>query len=267
MTALDIADRDPPPHALLRLLRTAIDADSFVVAAEPIVELSSGEPSKHGLMLRLPSGDGQFIASSNVESIAERFGLTTQLDDLLIGHAVRLAARGPAVALHVHAASLADPDLARRTEQAVVDGQIDPALVTFELAEQALAASTAAASAFVVRMHELGCSVTADHFGLGSAGFGHLKRIPIGCLKIDASFITDLRSTPSDEQFVRAFVQLAEGLGIGSAADGVRDGATQDILADAGVGHGQGPHFGAPEAVGPGGLAALVALHRASGAP
>jgi len=38
---------------MLRLLRTAIDEDSFVVCAEPIVDPASGTPSKYALSLRL----------------------------------------------------------------------------------------------------------------------------------------------------------------------------------------------------------------------
>ena len=73
--------------------------------------------------------------------------------------------------------------------------------------------------------------------------------LPLDCLKIDACFIEDLQWTPSDEQFVRAFVQLAQGLGLTAAADGVVDDATSAVLEDAGVEEAQGPLFGDSVAV------------------
>lgn len=236
----------PLQRELLELLRAAADRDLFVVFAEPIAGLADGELRKHELTLRLPAADGELIPPAVFHPVAERFGLMSELDDLLIRRAVALASHGHAVAVDVHAASLGDPGLARRTAEALADGRGDPALLTFELSEGALITSGPAASAFAQRMHELGVAITGDHFGTGSAGFGHLKRLPLDALKIDASFVTELQSTRSDEQFVRAFVHLARGLRIGTAADGVVDEATRRLLREAGVDEGQGARFGPP---------------------
>lgn len=241
---------DPNPemlqHELLGLLRDAIENDGFAVHAQPIVDLVSGEPRAHELTLHLAARDGRVISSATFAPIAERFGLTTELDDLLIRHAVELAGEGHAVTVDVHSASLADPDHGRRAEQALVDGQADPGLLTFELSEDGLTSNVPAASAFVHRVHDAGCNITVDHFGAGTHGFGYLKRLPLDCLKIDATFVEELQSTPSDEQFVRAFVHLARGLQMTTGADGVLDAATRSLLEDAEVDQGQGALFGAP---------------------
>ncbi len=241
--------REPVQRELLGLLRAAADRDLFVVFAEPVAGLADSEPRKHELTLRLPAGDGRLISPAAFHPVAGRFGLMPELDDLLIRRAVALAGHGHAVAVDVHGASLGDPDFARRTEEAMADGHADPALLTFELSEEALISNGPVASAFAQRMHELGVAITGDHFGTCSAGFGHLKRLPLDALKIDASFVTELRSTPSDEQFVRAFVHLARGLRVATAADGVVDEATRLLLADAGVDEGQGTRFGPPAAL------------------
>lgn len=244
-----------PHHELLALLRAAIDGDGFVVHGEPIVELATGNAIKHELTLHLPARDGSLIPSSGFHPVAERFGLMAELDDLVIRRAAALAAAGDAVAVDVHAGSISDPDLARRTEQALVDARAAPALITFELSERSLTANAPAATAFVQRMHALGCSITGDEFGTGSAGFGYLKRLPLDCLKIDACFIEGMQSTPSDEQFVRAFVHLTGGLALTPAADGVLDDRTRAILQDAGIEEAQGRFFGGPAALVDGRLA------------
>jgi len=236
--------RDHPHHELLALLRAAIDGDGFVLCAQPVVDLATGEVVKHEftLLLRGPAGD--LIPSSRFLPVAERFGLTGEVDDVLVRSAAGAAGDGDAVALDVQAGSVADPDLARRTEQALAQAGAAPGLITFELSEECLTANVPAASAFLVRMHELGCAVTGDQFGTGSAGFGYLEQLPLDCLKIEACFIEDLQWTPSDEQFVRAFVQLAHGLQLTAAADGVVDDATRTVLEEAGVEEAQGPLFG-----------------------
>lgn len=238
-----------PHHELLALLRGAIDGDGFAVYGEAVVELATGDPIKHELRLRLPAPDGSLIPLSGFYPVAERFGLMAELDELVIRRAAALAAEGHAVAVDVHPGSVSDPDLARRTEQALADATAAPELITFELCEESLTSSVVGASAFAQRMHALGCRITADEFGTGSAGFGYLKRLPLDCLKIDACFIEGMQSTPSDEQFVRAFVHLARGLGLTTAADGVLDDQTRAILQDAGIDEAQGTFFGGPVAL------------------
>jgi EAL domain-containing protein (putative c-di-GMP-specific phosphodiesterase class I) len=257
------ADRGQRPrHELLALLRDALDGDGFVVCAQPIVDLATGRSLKHELSLFLPGGDGRLIEPSYFHPVAERFGLTTQLDDVLIRRGGALARDGDAVALDINAATVPDPDpdLGRRTEQVLAEAGASPGLITLELPEESLTRNAPAALAFAERMHALGCSITADGFGAISVGFGHLKRLPLDCLKIDPRFVEDLEFTPSDEQFVQAFVQLAREFGITAAADGVGDAATRDIVRGAGVQQGQGALFGEPTPLPAGGIAALSAL-------
>lgn len=240
---------DRPHHELLALLRDAINGDWYVLYAQPVVDLATGDVVKHEVTLLLRAPGCDLIPSSELLPVANRFGLTGELDDVLIRSAAAEAHDGHAVALDVQAASVSDPDLARRTELALAQAGADPGLITFELSEECLTANVPAASAFLARMHDLGCHITGDQFGTGSAGFGYLKQLPLDCLKIDACFVEDLQWTPSDEQFVRAFVQLAQGLGLTAAADGVVDDATSAVLEDAGVEQAQGPLFGDSVAV------------------
>jgi EAL domain-containing protein (putative c-di-GMP-specific phosphodiesterase class I) len=242
-------------HDQLALLRNALDADGLVVCGQPIVDLATGDTVAHELTLRLPARDGNLISSDGLHSLAERFGLVAELDDLLIRRAAGLAAGGDAVALDIHAGSIADPGLACRTEQALADAGALPGLMTFELSERGLTTNAPAASAFIHRMHQLGCRITADAFGLGSAGFNYLKRLRLDHLKIDTYFVEGLQTAPSDDQFVRAFVHLAQGLRIRTAADGVVDATTRGVLADAGIDQAQGPLFGGSAPLPAGGLA------------
>lgn len=250
-------------HELLNLLRDAIDANRLVPRAQPVVDLATGDPVKHELTLLLPAYDGCLISASEFHPVAERYGLLGELDDLLIRSAARLAAEGDAVALDIHAGSVADPDLARRTEQALEHAGASPDLMTFELSEAGLTTNLPAASAFVHRMHDLGCRITADEFGTGSSGFAYLKQLPLDCVKLDACFVERLESTPTDAQFVFAFVQLAEGLGLTTAADGVLDEASAAILAGAGVDQAQGTLFGGPVALTEGRIARLCDVRSA----
>lgn len=98
--------------------------------------VATGDPIKHELTLRLSAHDEILIPSSGFHPVAERYGLMAELDDLLIRCAAALAAVGHAVAVDIHAGSVSDPDLARRTEHALADAKAAPELITFELSER-----------------------------------------------------------------------------------------------------------------------------------
>jgi EAL domain-containing protein (putative c-di-GMP-specific phosphodiesterase class I) len=179
-------------------------------------------------------------------------GLSTEIDDLTLSRALRLARHGEAIAIAVSAESLADPDLARRFEQTIIEAHVDAALLTFELPKLGLIATEAGASALVSRLHGLGCAITVDHFSLGEADPGFLKHHPVDCIKIDAGCIEGLTPESTDVQLLRAVVDLARGLGMRTAADGVGDATVLELLRDLGLDQVQGSLFAADQSAPPG---------------
>lgn len=239
-----------PAQPVLELVRRALDEDTFVTQFEPMVDLATGRILGHELSLRLPTPEGCPTPWTTVLTVAERFGLSTEVDDRLVRRATEVASEGAPVALDVSTASLSDPDLSRRVDRLVLDAQIDPARLTFEIREEGVRSSPVAASSFIHRMRALGCNITIDHVGADVTDLGFLKRLPVNALKVDSGSVGGLASGASDEHVVVAVVQLAHGLGMTAGAQGVSDRETQRLLEDLGVDHAQGVVFGAPAALG-----------------
>ena len=95
-------------------------------------------------------------------------------------------------------------------------------------------------------LSELGCEIALDDFGIGYGGFAYLKRLPVTVLKIDIEFVRDLIENPQNQHVVKAIVNLAQGFGRQTVAEGVEDPAALDLLEQYGVDYAQGYAIGRP---------------------
>ena len=74
----------------------------------------------------------------------------------------------------------------------------------------------------------------------------HLRRFPLGVLKIDGSFVAGLGKDQDDLEVVRAVLGLGEGLGLTTIAEGVETAEQSRILVELGCRYAQGYLYGRP---------------------
>lgn len=229
-------------------IRDALDTDGFVLFAQPIVDVQTGEVVQHELLVRMRDPDDRdaIIPPGRFLPVAEELGLAPAIDRWVLLHGLRLAATGMPVQINLSARSLDDPTLPHLLEQLLQETDADPARVTFEITETALLNSAINAGRFAVLIHELGCRLALDDFGTGYGGFTYLKQLPIDELKIDIEFVRDATTNPASRHVIDAVVSLARAFGLHTVGEGVEDQATLDVLKDLNVDYAQGFFLGRP---------------------
>jgi EAL domain-containing protein (putative c-di-GMP-specific phosphodiesterase class I) len=95
------------------------------------------------------------------------------------------------------------------------------------------------------KISECGIRIAVDDFGAGYSSLSYLKRLPVGSLKIDRSFVDGIPTDSDDAAIVRAIVSLGYALGLELCAEGVETPAQRQELIDLGCHLGQG-YFWAP---------------------
>jgi len=251
----DIAERKAKERHLERHVETlrwigrmqeAFEQERFVLYAQPIIDVCSGEVAQRELLLRMRDPSGEIIAPTDFLPVAEQYGLIGDIDRWVIERASEIAAVSGAVELNLSARSMGDRTILDYIEQCMRRTGANPRDLVFEITETALVADEAAAAAFADRLHALGCKLALDDFGTGYGGLSYLKRFPVDYLKIDVEFVRDLPTNPASRYVVEAVATLARAFDLKMIAEGVEDAETLDVLRELGVEYAQGFHIARP---------------------
>jgi PAS domain S-box-containing protein len=228
-------------------IRDAIDDDRLVLYSQPITALSPSAHPSEELLIRMIGPKGEVIPPASFIPVAEQYGLIGEIDQWVIKQAASLAAAGGRVfQTNLSAVSIGNLDLVSRIERELSDAGTDPANMVFELTETALMKDVEAGEEFARRIAQIGCSIALDDFGTGYGSFTYLQKLHIKFIKMDMSFVADLPNNPTNQHLVKAIVNIAQGLGQQTVAEGVEDSETLELLREYGVDLAQGFYVGRP---------------------
>ena len=236
-------------------IREAIEAGRFQLFAQEIRSLKPPKASERRtveLLLRMTDSTGRVLRPGTFIPAAERYDLMGSLDRWVIENA--LIERGEALAtiedlaisINLSANSLNDPLFWPFLKTTLEASQLPPDQVSFEITETALIDNIDAARNFMTSVRQAGHKLVLDDFGTGLSSFTYLKQFPIDGLKIDGSFICNIKDNPVDRVIVEAINEICHKLGIKTVAEFVEDAETLEIVRNIGIDQAQGYVIGRP---------------------
>ena len=95
-------------------------------------------------------------------------------------------------------------------------------------------------------LREEGIQVAIDDFGTGYSSLSYLQHFPVNTLKIDRSFVRDIRERRVDASIIDAIVAMARGLRMSLIAEGVETRNQLSYLREQGCREIQGYIFSEP---------------------
>ena len=96
------------------------------------------------------------------------------------------------------------------------------------------------------QLKEIGIKIVIDDFGTGYSALGYLKDFPINLLKIDKSFISELKIDNDSNAITNTIITLAHNLNLDVIAEGVETSEQAEFLASKNCHLMQGIYFDAP---------------------
>ena len=128
---------------------------------------------------------------------------------------------GLSVAVNLSARQFRKGDLPQIVKDILKETGLDPKLLELELTESMVMDDPVGAERTMHILKDLGVGLSLDDFGTGYSSLNYLRRFPVGCLKIDRSFIRDVATDPSGASVVTSVIDIAHNLGLTAVAEGV----------------------------------------------
>ena len=238
---------------LERQLPQALAEGQFVLHYQPKVRLSDYRVTGFEALLRWQHPEYGLVTPGDFVPLAEQSGLIVPLGQWVLRAACQqLAAwrsrglEGFSVAVNVSPHQLRDSDLVKRVGGLITEFGLQPGDLEIEITESCLVEPVDQAVAVLETLQRLGVVVGLDDFGSGFSSLSQIRNLPIHTLKIDRSFVNDVRSSNEAGVIVTSIITLAHNLGMRVVAEGVELKAQMVFLKTANCDEVQGYYLSRP---------------------
>ena len=209
-------------------LRDALEHEQFVLHYQPVVAIPTRRVVGLEALLRWQDPESGLVAPGKFIPVLEETGLISRVGHWVVRQAmidcIQWRAQGlepPRVAVNVSAVQLHSPRFVNMIERAVRGFRRSGGLLSLEITESVLMRDMRETVDKLEAVRRLGVDIAVDDFGTGYSSLGYLARLPVGTLKIDRSFVSDLASSPESMTMVSTIISLARSLGLKTIAEGV----------------------------------------------
>lgn len=233
-------------------LRHALENGELRLHFQPIIDVRSGRVSSAEALVRWMRPQQGLVPPIEFIPIAEETGLIVPIGDWVLREACRHARAWQAVglghipvAVNLSARQFRVPSLDDAVAQALQDSGCPASLLQLEITESLIMEQVDQALSTMHRLTALGVQLTIDDFGTGYSSLSKLKQFPFSKLKIDRSFVQEIRAD-ADNVLVDAIISLARNLGLRTVAEGVETAEQAAYLAARGCDAYQGFLFSRP---------------------
>ena len=247
-----IDEHTPERLALVSELGRAIREGKLALHFQPKIALEGGAIVGFEALVRWPHPTRGLLSPAEFLPLAETGHLIDPLTWWVVERALlqlrEWTRTEPEITMAVNLSvrNLLDHNFSERIEEIMSRVGIDPHLVEFELTETAVMTDPDAALSMLGRITATGARLAIDDFGTGFSSLTYLRRFPVSEIKIDRSFVSDIRTGEQSLAIVRATVLLARSLGLTVVAEGIEDGETAEALRTIGCDYAQGYYFARP---------------------
>jgi len=218
-------------------LDSALKKDEFMLYYQPIVDVKVGKIKGFEALIRWMHPEDGLVFPDKFIMAAEESGIIIPIGKWVILNACKYAKsmydRGFTniyVSVNVSALQLLQKDFTDFVLTTLKNVGLPPELLIIEITESALIESMDLVIEKLNKLKDNNIKIALDDFGCGYSSLTYLKMLPINIVKIDKSFIEDIKSEDDVKSMTGSIIILAKKLGLSVIGEGVETKQQLDYL-------------------------------------
>jgi diguanylate cyclase (GGDEF)-like protein/PAS domain S-box-containing protein len=215
---------------LERELRNGLSEGQLEIYYQPQVSLATGNISGVEALVRWRHPERGLLEPDAFLPLALETGLIPQLDRCVQRQAfadVRAwhdnGFRDLQVSVNLSALQLEQEHFVERFLGDLAEAGLAAQYVKVEITENILLRDMEIVVPKLRELQSAGVRIAIDDFGTGYSSLGYLRQFPVDILKIDRSFVADIRAELREVSIIDAIVAMARGLKLDLIAEGVEN--------------------------------------------
>lgn len=217
-------------------LRRAIEREEFVIHYQPIVKLTTGAISGFEALVRWQHPERGLISPLEFIPLAEETELIIPISHWVLRESCRQirqwqlespAQASLSISVNLSGKQFKQSGLVEYIKQTLQETNLSSASLRLEITESVVMENAEITTAMLRQLRSLGVQLSIDDFGTGYSSLSYLHRLPVNNLKIDRSFVSQMRPNNENSEIVRTIITLARNLSMEVVAEGIE---TEDQL-------------------------------------
>lgn len=234
-------------------LRAGLVANQFRLYYQPIIELATGITYKAEALIRWQHPSRGLVSPAEFIPVAEDTGLIVEIGDWVFMEATNQIAKWrlhhPNFQISINKSPVQFRSGGKNHLHWIehLDSLNLPGeSVAVEITEGLLLDARDSVSNQLNTLRAAGMQISIDDFGTGYSSLAYLRKFHIDYVKIDQSFVANIKAGSSDLALCEAIIVMGHKLGMKVIAEGIETKEQLDLLISAGCDYGQGYWFSKP---------------------
>jgi len=234
-------------------MREAKIEKEFTLSYQPKINFKNGNISGVEVLLRWNNPTLGLVYPGDFIALAEGNGLIIPITEWMLKEACAQGIKWENnhfpkldIAINFSIKQFNDIEFIKKIKKIIKETNINPKNLEFELTEGILMTNTARNIETIKSLRELGIQITLDDFGTKYSSLNYLQHFAVDKLKIDCSFIHEIKSPDHNPSIIKAIIVMAHSLGIKVVAEGVETQQQADFLKEQNCDEAQGFFYSHP---------------------
>lgn len=217
-------------------LYQAIKENQLHLYYQPQVNISTGKITGMEALIRWQHPELGMVSPAQFIPIAEETGFINNIGEWVLFTACKQNKEWqnlglPPIKIAVNLSPRqCQPNLVPSLKNILRETKLKPEYLELEITETSIIIHPDLTKEILEELTEIGVSISMDDFGSGYSSVGYLKKFPFQKIKIDQSFVRELKNEPSDLAIISAVITLGKGFNLQVVAEGIENQEQAELL-------------------------------------